>query len=58
VHRTAVLTDYFKKIKVTNVALCDVTFFTLDNHVVCEMRKYNFVYVCRKITAFHAPLFK
>jgi len=58
VYRTALLTDYFKKTKVTNVVLCDVTFFTLNNHVVCEMCKYKFIYMCRKITAFHATLFK
>jgi len=58
VHRTALLTDYFNKTKVTNVALCAVTFFTLNNHVVCEMCKYKFIYVCRKITASHALILK
>jgi hypothetical protein len=37
VHRTAINSDYFKKISRTNVAFCDVAFFTLKNHVVCEM---------------------
>ena len=32
-HRTAIHADYFKKIKVTNVALSDVAFFTLNNYV-------------------------
>jgi len=50
VHRTAIHADYFKKIKVTNFALCDVAFFTLNNYVVfCEVCKYKFIYDCRKI---------
>jgi len=32
--RTDIHADYFKKSKVTNVALCDEAFFTLKNHVV------------------------
>ena len=52
--RTAILTDYFKKIKVTNFALCDVAFFTLKNDVFCEMCKYKVICACRKITASQA----
>ena len=50
-HRTTILTDYLKKFKVTNFALCDVAFFTLKNHVFCEMCKYKVFFACRKITA-------
>jgi len=58
VHRTAINSDYFKKIRVTNVALCDVAFITLKILSSCGMCKYKFIYACRKITASHALLFK
>ena len=56
-HRSAILTDYFK-IKVTNVALCVVAFFTLKVLFSCGMCKCNLIYACRKITASHTLILK
>jgi len=58
VHRTAIHADYFKKIRVTNVAFCDVAFLTIKILFSCGMYKCKFIYACRKITASHASLFK
>jgi len=57
VHRTAILTDYIK-IRVTNVALCDVAFFALEVLCSCGMCKCNFIYACRKITASYTLILK
>jgi len=33
-YRTAINSDYFKKIRVTDVAFCNVKFFALKSHVL------------------------
>ena len=56
-HRTAILTDYFK-IRVTNIALCVVAFFTLKFLFSCGMCKCYLIYACRKITPSHTLILK